>query len=118
LRNARLATSAWDSTIRIWELPNRKERYCLVIPGTGWNAIAFSPDGKTLASGARGGEVILWSVAGGKELMRLADHKAGIFALAFSPDGKILAAGGHGADGKSDEVTLWYADGVRPSQEP
>ncbi len=82
------------------------------------NAVAFSPDGKTLASGAGEGEVILWDLAGGQELMRLDDHRGIIFALAFSPDGKILAAGGHGTDGKSAEVTLWYADGARPNGEP
>jgi WD40 repeat protein len=82
------------------------------------NAIAFSPDGKTVASGAGAGEVILWDVAGGHEVMRLDDHRRSILALAFSPDGKILAAGGLGADAKSAEVTLWYADGARPNKEP
>jgi WD40 repeat protein len=113
-----LATSAADSTIRIWELPSGRERYCLWNPGADSSAIAFSPDGKTLASASRGGEVILWGVAGGQELMRLDDHKASIFALAFSPDGKILAAGRHGTDGKSADVTLWYADGARPNRKP
>ncbi len=113
-----LATAARDSTVRIWEFPGGRERYCLWMPGTGWNAIAFSPDGKTLASGGEKGEVILWNAARGQELMRLEDHKGGIFALAFSPDGKVLAAGGGGPDGKSAEVTLWYADGAPPNREP
>ncbi len=113
-----LATASRDNTIRIWEFASGRERNCLWKHRTGVNAVAFSPDGKTLASGAAEGEVILWSVAGGQELMRLDDHRGVIFALAFSPDGKILAAGGHGADGKSAEVTLWYADGARPNQEP
>lgn len=82
------------------------------------NALAFSPDGRRLASGAEGGEVILWDVVGGQELMRLDDNRSDIFALAFSPDGKILAAGGHGANPKYGEVTLWYADGARPNREP
>jgi WD40 repeat protein len=113
-----LTTSARDGTIRIWEFSSRRERYSLWNPQTEWNALAFSPDSRTLASGSRGGEVILWSVEGGQEMMRLNDHKGAIFALAFSPDSKVLAAGGFGPDNKSAEVTLWYADGARPNQEP
>jgi len=114
-----LATATWDDKrVRIWELPSGRERYCLWKHRTGVNAVAFSPDGKTLACGAGKGEVILWNVAGGQELMRLDDHRGWIFALAFSPDGKILAAAGNGTDANSAEVTLWYSDGVRPSQGP
>jgi WD40 repeat protein len=76
------------------------------------NAVAFSPDGKTLASGGEEGQVILWDRGGGQELMSLDDHGGGIYAVAFSPDGKVLAAGGSGTDGKSAEVTFWYGDGA------
>jgi WD40 repeat protein len=113
-----LASSAWDGTIRIWEVASGRERHCLWIPRTVWNPIALSPDGKTLASGSSSGEVILWNVAGGQELMRLDYHKGGIFTLAFSPDGKILAAGGYGEGYRTAEVTLWYSDGARPRLEP
>jgi WD40 repeat protein len=113
-----LATAARDNTIRIWEFPSGRKRYCLWQPRTDLMAIAFSPDAKTLASGTSKGEVILWDVAGGQELMRLDDHRETIFSLAFSPDGKVLAAGGSGTDAKSAEVTLWYTDGARPSPDP
>ncbi len=110
-----LATSGReDNTVRIWELPSGRERYCLWKHRTMVHAVAFSPDGRTLASGTKAGEVILWDVAGGQELMRLEDHGGEILTLAFSPNGKILAAGGHGTDAKSAEVTLWYGDEARP----
>ncbi len=112
------AVAVWtDNAVRIWELPSGRDRYSLWKPRTSvGTTIAFSPDGKTLASGNLAGEVILWNVAGGKELMRLNDRLRRCNSLAFSPDGKILAAGGLGADAKS-AVTFWYADGARPNPE-
>ena len=56
------------------------------------NSVAFSPDGKTLASDGGDGTVILWEVSTGKRLRTLTGHIGGI-AVAFSPDGKTLASG-------------------------
>jgi RNA polymerase sigma factor (sigma-70 family) len=61
------------------------------------NALAFSPDGKTLASGSILEETTrLWDVASGKEIRRFATGRQEFqrwYSLAFSPDGKTLAAG-------------------------
>jgi WD40 repeat protein len=56
--------------------------------------MAFTPDGKILASGGWDHTVRLWDVAAGKELHRLEGHKAVVFSVATSPDGKTLASGG------------------------
>ncbi len=62
------------------------------------NALAFSPDGRWLATGSgdpsRTGEIKLWNPADGK-LVREFDrpHKDAVLALDFSSDGKLLASG-------------------------
>ena len=70
------------------------------------NCVAFTPDGKALASGIGAktdpGEVKLWDVATGKELATLTGHANPVRCVAFMPDGGTLASGsGDGA------VKLW-----------
>src|SRR5262249_57793257 len=57
-------------------------------------ALAFTPDGRTLASGGDGATLRLWEVASGRERRPLTGHSGGVRGVAFSPDGKNLAAAG------------------------
>jgi WD40 repeat protein/tRNA A-37 threonylcarbamoyl transferase component Bud32 len=54
--------------------------------------VAFSPDGRLLASAGRDGVVKVWDAAKGKELHSLEKHVSRVLAVAFSPDGRLLAS--------------------------
>jgi WD40 repeat protein len=68
-------------------------------------SVAFSPDGRTLASSSRDRTIKLWDVKSGQCLKTLQGHIGDIWAVAFSPDGNILATGG---DDRT--VRLWDVD--------
>jgi WD40 repeat protein len=66
------------------------------------SALAFSADGKTLASGGEDGSVRLWDVNSMRELRRFGEHAKQVGAVAFAPGGKVLVSGAH--DGS---VAIW-----------
>lgn len=82
--------------VHLWDVSGQqpKERLSFVAHPKPLDALAFSPDGKTLATGSRDTTIRLWDVSAEKEraLGTLEEHAKGIEYLSFSPDGKMLAS--------------------------
>ena len=93
-----------DNFVRLWDTATYTLRHTL--PGHKFKIdnLAFSSDGRTLASGGwdSGGKlrmrdtVRLWDVATGSLRHMLADYVGGVWDVAFSPDGRTLASAGRG----------------------
>jgi WD40 repeat protein len=69
---------------------------------SGSNSIAFSPNGRLLATADDDSTVKLWSVATGRRLSSLEGQADRLCGVAFSLDGRTLAAIGNDSD-----VRLW-----------
>ena len=68
------------------------------------NSVAFSPDGRTLASGSNDETIRLWDTVTGNHKQTLVEHTQDINDVAFSPNGRIIAGGSD-----DDNVYLWEA---------
>jgi WD40 repeat protein len=77
--------------------------------GANVNSVAFSPDGRTLASGNYDNTVRLWDTSTGQPLATLKGHEDSVTSVAFSPDGRTLASGSY-----DNTVRLWDVSTRQP----
>jgi hypothetical protein len=79
-------------------------------------AIAFSDDGRLIATGSWDGTVRLWELASMKQLVCFSGHRGGILSLSFSPDGKRLASGGSDTTILVWDIARWATPKAHPAQ--
>ena len=92
-----------DKTIRLWDTKTGKHKATLTTDMSSIiNAIAFSPDGGTIASANGNNIVQLWDTTTGEHKATLTDHSDSVFIVAYSPNGSSLVS-----RSKDDTILLW-----------
>lgn len=104
-----IAAAGEDRTIRLWNINSGSVQRSFVGHDSGVTALAFSPDGRSLASGSADNTVRIWNVASGEQGPVLTGVEQWVLSVAWSPDGRLIAAGG--GDGA---VRLWDARSGAP----
>src|SRR6267142_2614895 len=76
----------------LWDVASGNEVGALKGHGEGVTQVAFSRDGRLLASGSTDNTIKIWDVAARRELRTLSGHTANVDSIDFSPDSSLLAS--------------------------
>ncbi len=88
----------------LWDVATGKHQAVLSGHQAQIYGLAWSPDGKTLATGSWDSTAAVWDATTGMRIVTLRGHTGKIFDVAWSPDGRTIATG---AD--DNQVILWDA---------
>src|SRR4029077_7809636 len=95
----RLAATGQHGVVWVWDAASGRQVFTLKTRNYQALGLAFSPDGRLIAS-AGGKDVRVWNTATGCRKLLLKGHTSGVISVAFSPDGRRLASA-------SRDVRLW-----------
>src|SRR5262249_47263950 len=102
-----------EKPVRIWDIASGEQVRMIAGHSLPTRSVAFSPDGRLLATAAADGTACLWSAATGQELRRLDGRADTLRNVAFSPDGRTLAATGNDGD-----IRFWAVDDLLSGDRP
>jgi WD40 repeat protein len=99
---------AWTKgkNINVWNLPNGDMHGILEGHEAGIDGLAFSPNGKLLASASDDFTVRIWNVDTSEQLRVLSDHTSYAVSVSFSPDGERLASASYDHTIRIQDITL------------
>ncbi|MEV4285699.1 helix-turn-helix domain-containing protein [Nonomuraea bangladeshensis] len=116
-----IAIAADDEKVRLWDTATRRPAGAALTgrPDHRMGTVTFSPDGRTLVGGGRGGggALLVWDVAGRREIgVPLLGHTDWVSHVNFSPDGRVLTSSA--TTGGDASVRLWDMATHRPIGPP
>ena len=89
LKNIKVETTG---QVRLWDVASGSQVGDLKGHGKGVTEVAFSRDGRLLASGSTDNTIRIWDIATRRELRTLTGHTSNIESIDFSPDSRLLAS--------------------------
>ncbi len=104
-----LSEACQDHLVGVWDTASGNLLRSLTAHSGAVNAVAYSADGRWLASAGDDGQVAVWDAAGGGQVYTLTLHSGPVTAVAFTPDSRTLASAGE--DG---QLILWDVDTGTP----
>ena len=108
-----IVTGSWQNdTAILWRADDGSKQQSFKADGN-IRAVAFSPDGKTIAVGCDDKLLIVWNIETGEIIHKVNAHGQPVYDVSYSPDGQTIATcSGDWTESKPGQIKLWKADSL------